>query len=68
MACRALGVDEEMAHTSIRYGLGRFTTEEEVDVAIEQTVACVENLREMSPLWDMVQDGIDLKTIQWSQH
>lgn len=66
--CRALGVDEEMAHTSIRYGLGRFTTEEEVDLAIEQTVDQVAKLREMSPLWDMVQDGIDLKTIQWSQH
>lgn len=57
-----------MAHTSIRYGLGRFTTEEEVDVAIEQTTDRVAKLREMSPLWDMVQDGIDLKTIQWSQH
>eukprot|EP00892_Ulva_mutabilis_P005837 jgi/Ulvmu1/3625/UM017_0037.1 len=65
---RALGVDEEMAHTSIRYGLGRFTTVEEVDLAVEQTTSRVAKLREMSPLWDMVQDGIDLKTIQWSQH
>jgi cysteine desulfurase len=66
--CRALGVDEEMAHTSIRFGIGRFSTEEEVEVAIEQTVERVAKLREMSPLWDMVQDGIDLKTIQWTQH
>ena len=65
---RALGVDEEMAHTSIRYGLGRFTTEAEVDRAVALTVEHVAKLREMSPLWEMVQEGIDLKTIQWSQH
>ena len=65
---RALGVDEEMAHTSIRYGVGRFTTEEEVDRAVELTAEHVAKLREMSPLWEMVQEGIDLKTIQWSQH
>jgi len=65
---RALGVNEEMAHTSVRYGLGRFTTEEEVDRAIEATVRQVEKLREMSPLWEMVQEGIDLKTIEWTQH
>lgn len=68
LACRALGVDEEMAHTSIRFGLGRFSTAQEVEVAIQQTVDRVAKLREMSPLWDMVQDGIDLKTIQWTQH
>lgn len=65
---RALGVDEEMAHTSIRFGLGRFTTEEEVDAAVAQTAGRVKALREMSPLWEMVQAGVDLKTIQWSQH
>ena len=65
---RALGVDEEMAHTSIRYGLGRFTTAEEVDRAVELTAEHVAKLRDMSPLWEMVQEGIDLKTIQWSQH
>jgi cysteine desulfurase len=64
---RALGVDDEMAHTSIRFGLGRFTTEQEVDYAIELAVEHVERLREMSPLWEMVQDGIDIKSIQWSQ-
>jgi cysteine desulfurase len=65
---RALGVEEDMAHTSIRYGLGRFTTEEEVDRAVEMTVAHVNKLREMSPLWEMVQEGIDIKSISWVQH
>jgi cysteine desulfurase len=65
---RALGVEEDMAHTSIRYGLGRFTTEEEVDRAVAMTCAHVDKLREMSPLWEMVQEGVDLKTIQWAQH
>lgn len=65
---RALGVEEDMAHTSIRYGLGRFTTEKEVDVAIHQTIHHVEKLREMSPLWEMVQEGVDIKSIQWAQH
>ena len=65
---RALGVDEELAHTSIRFGLGRFTTEAEVDRAIDLTVKEVNRLRELSPLWEMVQEGIDLKNVQWSQH
>lgn len=65
---RALGVEEDMAHTSIRFGLGRFTTATEVDRAVALTVAHVRKLREMSPLWEMVQEGIDLKSIQWSQH
>ncbi|KAK9804067.1 hypothetical protein WJX73_001464 [Symbiochloris irregularis] len=65
---RALGVEDEMAHTSLRFGLGRFTTEAEVDRAVALTVQHVEKLREMSPLWEMVQEGIDLKSIQWSQH
>jgi cysteine desulfurase len=65
---RALGVEEDMAHTSIRYGLGRFTTEEEVDRAVEMTVAHVNKLREMSPLWEMVQEGVDIKSISWVQH
>jgi cysteine desulfurase len=64
---RALGVDDEMAHTSIRFGIGRFTTEEEVDYAIELAVIHAERLRSMSPLWEMMQDGIDLKSIKWSQ-
>ena len=65
---RAIGVDEEAAHTSIRFGIGRFTTEEEVDLTIEQVVKHVTKLRDLSPLWEMVQEGVDLKTIQWSQH
>jgi cysteine desulfurase len=65
---RALGVEEDMAHTSIRFGIGRFTTKEEVDKAIALTVDQVTKLRQMSPLWEMVQEGIDLKSIQWAQH
>ncbi|XP_031495895.1 cysteine desulfurase, mitochondrial [Nymphaea colorata] len=65
---RALGVEEDMAHTSIRFGIGRFTTEAEIDRAIELTVKQVEKLREMSPLYEMVKEGIDLKSIQWAQH
>lgn len=65
---RALGVDEDMAHTSIRFGIGRFTTEAEVDRAMELTVKQVEKLREMSPLYEMVKEGIDIKQIQWAQH
>ncbi|GKU94956.1 hypothetical protein SLEP1_g8377 [Rubroshorea leprosula] len=65
---RALGVDEDMAHTSIRYGIGRFTTEEEIDRAVELTVKQVEKLREMSPLYEMVKEGIDIKQIHWAQH
>lgn len=65
---RALGVEEEMAHTSIRFGIGRFTTESEIDKAVEQVVSAVTRLREMSPLWEMVQDGIDLRNIKWSEH
>lgn len=64
---RALGVDEELAHTSIRFGLGRFTTEAEVDYAVALAVKHVQRLREMSPLWEMMQEGIDIKSIQWSQ-
>jgi len=65
---RALGVEEDMAHTSIRFGVGRFSTEEEVDYAINACAHHVDRLREMSPLWEMVQEGIDIKSIQWSQH
>lgn len=65
---RAIGADEDLAHSSIRFGIGRFTTEEEIDYTVERTIKHVKRLREMSPLWEMVQEGIDLKTIQWSQH
>jgi cysteine desulfurase len=65
---RALGVPEEMAHTSIRFGLGRFSTEEEVDYVVDLVVAKVKKLREMSPLWELAQSGVDLKSIQWGTH
>jgi cysteine desulfurase len=65
---RALGVDEELAHTSLRIGLGRFTTEHEVDTAVEELVRHVKKLREMSPLWEMAQEGIDIKSIEWAAH
>ncbi|XP_003983615.1 cysteine desulfurase, mitochondrial isoform X2 [Felis catus] len=65
---RAIGTDEDLAHSSIRFGIGRFTTEEEVDYTVEKCIHHVKRLREMSPLWEMVQDGIDLKSIKWTQH
>lgn len=64
---RALGVDEDLAHTSIRFGIGRFTTEREVDLTIEQLASHVDRLRQMSPLWEMKLEGIDIKQIQWAQ-
>jgi len=64
---RALGVEEDMAHTSIRFGIGRFTTDKEIDLVIDLCSTHVNRLREMSPLWEMVQEGVDLKSIQWTQ-
>jgi cysteine desulfurase len=65
---RALGRSDELAHSSIRFSVGRFTTEDEVDFAVKLIRDKVEKLREMSPLWEMVQDGIDLNTVQWAAH
>lgn len=65
---RALGLDEEMAHTSIRFGIGKFTTIEEIDYAIKLIVSKINKLRELSPLWEMVKDGIDIKKIKWAAH
>ncbi|XP_030756817.1 cysteine desulfurase, mitochondrial [Sitophilus oryzae] len=65
---RAIGADEDLAHSSIRFGIGRFTTKEEVDYTAKKCIDHVTRLREMSPLWEMIQEGIDLKTIKWSQH
>lgn len=65
---RAIGADEDLAHSSIRFGLGRFTTEAEVQYTADRCFEHVTRLRDMSPLWEMVQEGIDLKNIQWSQH
>jgi cysteine desulfurase len=63
---RALGIGEELAHTSIRFGLGRFNTEEEVDYVADHVTKAVNRLRELSPLWEMAQEGIDLKSIKWA--
>jgi cysteine desulfurase len=65
---RALGVGDELAHTSIRFGIGRFNTEAEIDYVIELVAAAVERLRTLSPLWEMHQEGIDLNSIQWTPH
>jgi cysteine desulfurase len=65
---RALGRNDELAHSSIRFTLGRGTTEEEIDFAIKLLVERVGKLREMSPLWEMVQEGVDLDSVQWSAH
>lgn len=65
---RALGTDDALAHSSIRFGIGRFTTLEDVDYTVERIITQTKKLREMSPLWEMVQEGVDLKTIIWSQH
>lgn len=65
---RACGVPEDLAHSSIRFGLGRFTTEEEVDYVADRVVEAVTRLREMSPLYEMVKEGIDLKSIAWTAH
>ncbi len=65
---RALGRDDELAHSSIRFSIGRFTTEEEIDYAIKLLHQKIGKLRELSPLWEMVQDGVDLSTVQWAAH
>lgn len=65
---RALGLDDELAHSSIRFSFGRFTTEAEVDYAIAQVRHAVTKLRDMSPLWDMYKEGIDLSTVEWAHH
>jgi cysteine desulfurase len=65
---KSLGLSDDLAHSSIRYGLGRFTTEEEIDQAIEVTQKAVNHLRELSPLWEMFKEGIDLSKIEWAEH
>lgn len=65
---KSLGLSDDLAHSSIRFGLGRFTTEEEVDYAIENTKKAVNHLRELSPLWEMFKEGVDLSKIEWAEH
>ena len=63
---RALGAAEDMAHSSLRFGIGRFTTEAGIDLVVERIVSVVNRLRDMSPLWEMVQEGIDISKIEWA--
>jgi|TARA_A100001388_G_scaffold249292_1_gene209883 cysteine desulfurase len=65
---RALGMNDELAHSSLRFSIGRFTTEADVDQAIDQVRQAVEKLRDLSPLWDMYKDGVDLDKIEWAAH
>ena len=65
---RALGLNDEMAHSSIRFSIGRYTTEEDIDNAILKVRHAVTKLRELSPLWDMFKDGVDLSQVEWAAH
>jgi cysteine desulfurase len=65
---RALGMSDELAHSSIRFSIGRFTTEEEIDYVVSHVREAVKKLRELSPLWEMHKDGVDLSQVQWAAH
>ena len=65
---KSMGLNDELAHSSMRFSLGRFNTEKEIDFAIQKVCTEVERLREMSPLWEMVQEGIDISKVKWAAH
>ena len=65
---KAVGAEEDLAHSSIRFGISRFTTEAEILYTVERLKKHVNRLRDLSPLWEMVQEGIDIKSVKWSQH
>jgi cysteine desulfurase len=65
---KALGAGDDLAHSSIRFGLGRFNTEEEVDYVADKVIDVVKKLRELSPLYEMAKEGVDLTKVQWSAH
>jgi len=65
---RALGRSDELAHSSLRFSIGRYTTEAEIDYTIELVKNAVSKLRDLSPLWDMFKDGIDLNSVEWAAH
>lgn len=64
----ALGLGDDLAHSSIRFSLGRFTTEEEIDFTVKKLIAGVNHMRDLSPIWEMYKDGVDLNNVQWSEH
>ena len=65
---RALGLNDEVAHSSIRFSIGRYTTERDIDDTVSKVRHAVDKLRELSPLWDMFKDGIDLDQVEWAAH
>jgi len=65
---KALGLGDDLAHSSLRFGLGRFTTDEQIDYTVNQVSTTVLKLREMSPLWEMYKEGLDLNKIEWAAH